>query len=397
MKKTVDDGEARAMLKAAISDGDSFLRAVFSGAPKGAAHDWRKIGIKPVALKAGLRWQVSRFDARKDISKNHEAAELCSVLDEILGLGFKSVLVEGRGGSLSAQALRGGGYRIAQKALQESLPAADFSHDRKKKAILDADSPPPFLGMLGFLGAEGRLKADKRDKFTQINEFLRLLDEAGAFPERGAAFSAVDFGCGNAYLSFALYHHLSADLGIQAELWGVDRTEELIEKHRAKAENLGWSGMKFFSGSILDYEAQAAPDAVLALHACDTATDDAIARGIAWGSSLIVVAPCCHHELQTQLARTDPPDAFKPLFRHGLVSERLGDILTDAFRAQILRIKGYKTEVIQFVDPENSPKNLMIRAVKTASPAPAAFLEEYRAMKEFWKVQPYLESRVEGL
>jgi len=389
----IDDETAAQTLRAALLDQAQLLRAIYSDPGKNPTHEWRKVVVRPVSLKAGFRWQVSRFDAKKDITKNHAADEMGPVIDGLWGLGFRNVLVEGTQRTLSATRTKAGSWLISVK-VHEPKVVEPASHDRKKNTILDAENPVPFLGMLGFVTAQGKLKADKRDKFVQINEFLRILDETGAFPARGEGFSVVDFGCGNAYLTFAMYHHLVNDLGVKARITGVDLKDDLIRSHREKASVLKWDHLRFETGTIGAYQSGEPLDAVVALHACDTATDDAIAQGIAWGSQMIVVAPCCHHNLQTQLAKATVPPAFVPVFRYGLTSERQGDLLTDAFRALLLRIKGYKTDVIQFVDASHTPKNLMIRAVKTASPAPASFGEEYRAMKAFWGVVPYLETKL---
>lgn len=392
---SLDAAGALALVREALLS-PTLIRAIFSDPGPQAGHEWRKVVVRPVVLKAGPRWQVSRFDAKKDITKNYDREALVPVIDELGGLGFRSVLIETSQGHQTLTRTASGAW-LANTKVATTAPeavAVPASHDRKKNTVLDVDRPEPFLGMLGFVTAEGRLRADKREKFTQINEFLRILDETDTFPSRDQGFSVVDFGCGNAYLTFALYHHLVNDLGVRARITGVDLKDDLIRSHRQKTATLGWEGLSFETGTIQAYQAHGSPDAVVALHACDTATDDAIAQGLAWGSRLIVVAPCCHHNLQVQLSKTTPPAALAPVFRYGLTSERQADLLTDTFRALILRILGYKTDVIQFVDPSNTPKNLMIRAVKTPTPAPAHFLEEYRAMKAFWGVTPYLETKV---
>jgi hypothetical protein len=390
----LEAAQVHATLAAILVDPATFVRAQFSDPGKNPGHPWRKITVRPVQLKAGYRWQVSRFDAQKDFTKNHDETEISAVVAELLGFGFRSIFIEGSDEGVTAARTASGAYFLTRKAAAEPRPAEPSSHDRKKNTILDPDRPAPFLGMLGFLTADGRLKADKRDKFTQINEFLRILDETGTFPARGESFSVVDFGCGNAYLTFALYHRLVNDLGVKARITGVDLKDDLMRLHGQRTAELGWDNLTFQTGSIETFLMGEAPDAVVALHACDTATDDAIAQGIAWASQMIVVAPCCHHQLQTQLALVTPPAALAPVFRYGLTAERQGDLLTDAFRALLLRLHGYKTDVLQFVDPSNTPKNLMIRAVKTEVPAPATFWEEYEAMKAFWQVTPYLEQKL---
>jgi SAM-dependent methyltransferase len=250
----------------------------------------------------------------------------------------------------------------------------------------------PFLEAVGILTKGGKVKADRQGKFRQINEFLRLVEETGIFGEGvGDPVHVADCGCGNAYLTFAIYHYVTNILKLPADVVGIDVKGDLLERHREKARALGWDRLTFELGSIADFQPAVVPDVVVALHACDTATDDALARGIRWGSRLIMSAPCCQHELQQQLSHVPVPTPFRAVSRHGILDERLGDILTDTFRAAILRIMGYRTDVIQFVSIEHTAKNLMIRAVKTSESSNAHAVEEYLALKEYWQVAPHLE------
>ena len=239
---------------------------------------------------------------------------------------------------------------------------------------------------------DGKIKADMQRKFKQINEFLRLVDETDSFEAlSGQPIHVVDFGCGNAYLTFAIYYYLHDILKLDAHVTGIDLKADLIERHKEKVKSLGWSQLNFQVGQIADYKPETIPNVVLALHACDTATDDALAKGIQWDSKLIVCAPCCQHELQEQMSRVPMPEKLLPIFKDGIFFERMGDILTDTFRATILRILGYHTDVTQFVPIEHTAKNLMIRSVKTFSIGNTHWVEEYRNLKSFWGVTPYLE------
>jgi hypothetical protein len=172
---------------------------------------------------------------------------------------------------------------------------------------------------------------------------------------------------------------------------GIDVNSSLIEKRQAQSEALGWDGLQFRPSPIIDYVPQEPPDLVLALHACDTATDEALAQAVRWASRAICSVPCCHHHLQAQLALGEAPEVFQPVLRHGILKERLGDVLTDAFRAQILTALGYRAEVIQFVSAEHTAKNLMIRAVRADSSVGGGALQRLRALRTFWHVEPYLE------
>ncbi len=254
------------------------------------------------------------------------------------------------------------------------------------------------------MDAEGRVRSGMRGKFTQVNEFLKLLEHSGALeaPE-GRPLRLLDGASGSSYLSFAAYHYLNDVRHIPATLVGVDVNEKLVAKGNALAGELGYSGIRFVASSIAAYEGEPPPDVVLALHACDTATDEAIARGIAWGSRAILAVPCCQHDLNQQLHRSGAPASrpFAPVLRHGILKERLADILTDAFRAHLLRLAGYDTDVVEFVSTEHSGRNLMIRAVRRPAPDVTdarvdhqrqTLAADYGALKALWGVTPYLET-----
>jgi SAM-dependent methyltransferase len=263
--------------------------------------------------------------------------------------------------------------------------------------LLPDNEPILFLQAIGIQTAGGQVRADKQRKFRQINEFLRLMDETGVAQQlEQRPLHVVDLGCGSAALTFATYYYLNYLAGIPAEVVGVDLKQQLVEQRAQTARDLGWDKMSFVAGPIIGYRPERPPDIVLALHACDTATDEALAQAIGWESKLIFSAPCCHHHLQAQLAKNPIPEPFRPVARYGILHERLGDILTDAFRALILRIMGYQTDVLEFIDPESTPRNLMIRAVRKHRAGSPSHLEEYNALKRFWGVSPYLELLLEN-
>src|SRR5205823_7340018 len=192
-------------------------------------------------------------------------------------------------------------------------------------------------------------------------------------------------------LTFATYHYFANVLGLETRMVGIDVQASLLERQAANAQTLGWDNLTFEATRIIDYKPDVPPDVVLALHACDTATHEAIAQGIRWGSKLIVAAPCCHHELQEQLRHQSCPAPFTPVSRYGILGERLGDILTDTFRALVLRIMGYRTDVVEFVSTEHMAQNLMIRAVGGLPVGDPKFVREYQELKEYWQVTPYFE------
>jgi SAM-dependent methyltransferase len=265
-----------------------------------------------------------------------------------------------------------------------------LAHDLSKKLLLPANKADSFLQATGIMDEQGRVRPSMQGKFSQINEFLKLLDHTGELERfEKTPINILDCGCGSAYLSFAAYHYLNDVRGIPARLEGIDTNETLIQKDNLQSEQLGFSNACFQKSAIINYVPQEPPDIVLALHACDTATDEAIFQGIVSQSRLVMCAPCCHHHLQQQLHAVKP---FTPIFHDGILKQRMADILTDTFRALVLRIMGYKTDVVEFISTEHTDKNLMIRAVKRAQPGKARYIQEYLDLKKYWGVTPHIET-----
>ena len=268
--------------------GDDFVRAVFSGVRTGMQIPWHRVVLRPVLIRERAHMQFSYFDERKDISKNYTRDNLDAALDELLNLPFRNYVLTTAQEIIQIN-LSSKGKPMIGRRRQEQAPKLDKSHNRQKNKILSDQQTPGYLQAIGITDQQGRVKSGMYRKFTQINEFLRLIAETGLIQNLPSdELDVVDFGCGNAYLTFALYHYLTEIIGRPVQLSGVDRQLDLIEKHRHTARMLGWDGLRFVNQSIQDYQPVVAPDIVIALHACDTATDDAIAQGIAAKSKLIV-------------------------------------------------------------------------------------------------------------
>jgi SAM-dependent methyltransferase len=382
------------LIKTHLLDEAAFVRATFSGTQRGQTILWEKLVIRPVLLRSGRHLQFSYFDTKKDITKNYAGNEALAQLDEALALPFANYTVQTTNGDLQVRITKKGKPLISQSKPQAR--EVELSHDREKAFILPGNAPDLYLQAVGIMTAEGKIKASMQSKFKQINEFLKLLAQTGELEKFGdSPVHVLDCGCGNAYLTFAAYHYLTHVLGLQVEMIGIDVNADLLASHMEKITRLSWTGLHFQPTKIIDFEPLNPPDIVLALHACDTATDEAIAQGICWGSKLIVCAPCCQHNLQDQLEKALPPPAFVPMLRYGLLHERLGDVLTDSFRVLLLRLMGYQVDVIEFVSGGHTPKNLMIRAVKSSRPGDPRLVDEYRNLRDFWLVIPYLEQLLE--
>ncbi len=382
------------LLKSAVLDDERFVQAAFSGIQRGHDSRWQRLTIRPVMLKDGRHLQFSWYDAKQNFVYNYAGEALVDALDEALALPFASFSVQTTDGDLNVQITKKSKAILHRHKPTEPREAV-LTHDRQKRRLLREGQPEPFLEAVGIMSADGKIRAGMHSKFTQINEFLRLLDETGLFDALDAQsvpLRVVDCGCGSAYLTFAAYYYLAQVKGLAVQMVGIDTNTKLIDANNRRAADLGWSdGLTFITTPIESYQPETPPDVVIALHACDTATDDALALGIRSQSRLIVAAPCCHHNLQAQLEQGDTPQPFGEVLRYGLFHQRMGDLLTDSLRALILRRAGYKVDVIDFVGTEHTPKNLMLRAVRTGAASDARLEQEYDALKSYWGVTPYLE------
>jgi hypothetical protein len=380
------ESEYRPVVKGQVLEEETFLRLTLSKKLRDDA-PWVRVTVRPVLVKGRRELQFSYSDGRKDVSKNVAGDDALRALDEALEMPFGQLLVQATSGDLQVLVSRKGRVHIKKMRPSRHDEEPVLAHDRTKNQPLRAAAGDPLLRALRIVNKSGKIRAAMRGKFNQINEFLRVIDlvlEAGEFEP---PLSVVDCGCGSAYLTFAAHRHLNEMRELPTRIVGVDSNEELIAKCIGLRDTLRWDGLDFRVSAIADFTPAQSPDIVLSLHACDTATDEAVAQGVRWGAAVILAAPCCQHELHDQLAA--PP--LRPLLRHGILKERLADLVTDSFRALALRIMGYRTSVIEFVSPEMTSKNLMIRAERGLEPGDAAFVREYTELKAFWGVTPAIE------
>jgi SAM-dependent methyltransferase len=387
----------RELIKEGILDETAFVEAVFGGRRRGHTVPWNRVVIRPVLIRDKRRVQFSYFEGTKDITKNYIGDEVVEKVDELLALPFKSISLQTIEHDIQVQITNKGKAIIHQHRAPEGRELPSLRHDRQKTLILPPDRPDPFLQKIGIMTQRGQVRADMQKKLRQINEFLERLAETGELEKlERFPLTIVDCGCGSAHLTFAVYHYLNHLLNLPAHLIGIDVNQALLRTRAEQADALGWENLTFQAINIIDFYPPTPPDIVLALHACDTATDEALAQGIKWQSRLILSAPCCHHHLQQQLVQRSPPPQLTPLLRYGVFKERVGDVLTDTFRALLLRIMGYRTDIVEFVSTEHTGKNLMIRAVKSSEPGNHQAIQEYRDLKAFWQVTPYLEGLLEA-
>ncbi len=397
--------DALADIRAALLDEATFVGAVASGRRKGRQVPWRRVELRTVELSSGPHLQVVAYDETQSFTHNHRlGGEATSAVDSLLAQPFGSWSVTTTEERLGLQVTRKGSGVVHRHQVEQAPDAVvdgpDRRHDRRKQYVLDTSVP--YLRAVGITDASGRVKPSRQAKFRQVEEFCRRLADAvdaacaaGALPtptpER--PLQVVDLGCGNAYLTFAAHHLLSQVRRLPVQLVGVDVKEQAREHNTALAADLGWSDRVSFQRADISgvLPGTGAPDVVLALHACDTATDDALARAVRWRAPLILSAPCCHHDLQRRLKATPTPEHMTMVTRHGILRERLADVLTDAVRASLLRQWGYRVDVVEFVGSQHTPRNTLLRAIGVDDPAARqAGSGEYARFAEQWSVTPRL-------
>lgn len=393
---SLDEGLAR--VRAGLLADDRLVRAVASGRRRAAVPPWRRVELRWVDLKAGRHLQVVRYDATQAHTANHlrgEAAE--QAVDGLLAEPFGNWTVETEEQQLSLRVTKKGDAAVHTSARSGETPV-DRGHDRAKDRLLPEDDP--VFAALGLADAQGRIKPSRMAKYRQVEDFLRILDrsiiEAAAKGRLRKATEAdplrvVDLGCGNGYLTFAAQRYLSERRGLPVRLTGVDVKEQSRDHNAAVARQLGIEAT-FVAGTIGEAVLDQAPDVVLALHACDTATDDALARAVAWDAPLVLAAPCCHHDIAAQLRKATAPEPYASLVRDGILRERFADTLTDTLRALLLRRAGYRVDVMEFVDSQHTPRNTLLRAVRTGA---AADDGEYDALVAAWGIHPRLGELLE--
>ena len=369
------------------------VRIVLSGRRRNMQTPAERVDMRPVLIKETLNIQVSSTDGRQMTSKNFAPQDV--KLREYLDAGFANILIEDSQGSLSIRIAKKGTPLISRSAEKKEQK---LDHDRSKKRLLDPSDP--FLIHVGISDASGAIKPSKADKYKQVEEFLRLLGplvegaiSAGQLPQpsKEDPLTLVDLGCGHAYLTFGAHQYLNAR-GIPTKVIGIDIRESSRVRNEAIATKLNISStIEFRAEEIADTKINTA-DIAIALHACDTATDDAIAWAINNKVPVALYAPCCHHDVQSQMKIA--PEPWGLVIKNGIMKERLGDLLTDTIRMQILKLRGYRTDAVEFIGGEHTPRNLMIRAVLTGAEAADIEHERYKELIGEWGIKPALESRI---
>jgi SAM-dependent methyltransferase len=359
-----------------VFEGLSLLRAVLSK-PRSRGLPAR-VTVEPVAIRGQT---LFRFTTQLSDRATHENLEPDAARDRL------SVLLSDYGQALLQTA--DADWQVLGASVLRRPPtrrAADRAHDRAKRYVLEPGVPVPFLIELGVMRPDGEVRKSRYAKFRQVNRFLELVDDVVPSLRSEGVLRVVDFGCGKSYLTFALHHLLAEVHGREVELVGLDLKEDVIATCLALAERVGARGLTFERGDIGDFEAGTRVDLVVSLHACDTATDEALAQAVRWDADAILAVPCCQKEAYRQIESS----LLAPLLRHGLAKERFAALVTDTLRAQLLELAGYRTQLVEFVALEHTAKNVLIRAVRGRR-AGAEARRAYEELRDSLGLEPALE------
>lgn len=319
-----------------------------------------KIKVRPVAMKDKIEYQVSEFIGRKVFHKNYKKDELKKKITDWMQEDYKQAQFTMT--DATAQILSGKhSQTVKYKKCKEVRVQRDLSHNHTKRYILPEGTPVGFLIDLGVMTKEGKIVRQKYDKYRQINRFLEFVEDILPQLSKEREQTIIDFGCGKSYLTFAMYYYLKELKGYDIRIIGLDLKEDVIAHCNELKDKYGYGKLSFLVGDIASYTDVDAVDMVVTLHACDTATDYALAKAVQWGAKVILSVPCCQHEANRMMEN----ELLQPVLQYGILKERMAAIMTDAVRANLLTAKGYDTQILEFIDMEHTPKNLLIRAVYT--------------------------------
>ncbi|WP_019421704.1 class I SAM-dependent methyltransferase [Paenibacillus sp. OSY-SE] len=387
---------------------ETLSSAVLSQLRSKPVEGYSKVTMKPVRVRGQLQMQFEYHYDNKVTHDNVPIEEAAERLMSLLEMTFKQALL--RTTEADYQVLISKKYKVAIRKQAAVVKQVDVSHNRKKRYILTEGDPVPFLIELGIMNKDGKVLAAKYDKFKQINRFLEMVADILPYLPQDRMVRIIDFGCGKSYLTFALYHFLHVQSKLPVHIVGLDLKKDVIEHCEALARRLNYDGLSFLMGDIAQYEGADEVDMVVTLHACDTATDAALNKAVRWGARVILSVPCCQHELNRQVEQ----DVLAPLLSHGILKERFASLATDAIRAKLLDCVGYRTQLLEFIDMEHTPKNILIRAVRVeeqdlseakadtnadanadairmTTPIDAQAWQQYEAFRQFLHADPYLE------
>lgn len=360
-----------------------------------------KIKVRPVMLKGKMMFQETVYQGAKVFHENYKDVEMISRIENYLYYDFKQCEIEHTNVKAVILISKKGKMTIKRKrSAENSLAEADktglsMAHNRTKNYILKEGIPVPFLIDLGVQGTDGRIIRSRYDKYKQINRFLEFIEDILPALDTDREIRIIDFGCGKSYLTFAIYYYLHELMQRDVAITGLDLKEDVIAHCNELSCKYSYRKLEFVKGDIAEYEKQTSVDMVVTLHACDTATDYALKKAVSWGAKVILSVPCCQHEVNREIAC----ETLQPILQYGIIKERMSALITDAIRADLLKTEGYETDLLEFIDMEHTPKNILIRAVKREEKSPLKKQEELNKISdvtEFLQIRTTLQKLLEG-
>lgn len=361
---------------------------VISGARGGG--DFIKIKVRPVMIRDSLYFQVSRYTDKQVFHENMTAEDALETLSGWILHDFRQAQIRMQDEMVTVLVSKKGKATVKSKKAA-CIETQNLEHNRKKQYIIEEGMAVPFMIDLGVMTESGKIIRTRYDKYRQINRFLEFIEDILPELPTDRTVHIIDFGCGKSYLTFAMYYYLKVLKHYDIRITGLDLKQKVIEDCQALADQYGYDGLQFLCGDIADYNGTDEVDMVVTLHACDTATDYALYKAVKWHASVILSVPCCQHELNRKMQC----ETLSGAFQYGLIKERTAALMTDAMRGQLLEMKGYKTQLLEFIDMEHTPKNILIRGVKSKGLLPKAArkqqMENYQKCRDFFGAELTLE------
>ena len=361
---------------------------VISGARGGG--DFIKIKVRPVMIRDSLYFQVSRYTDKQVFHENMTAEDALETLSGWILHDFRQAQIRMQDEMVTVLVSKKGKAPVKSKKAA-CIETQNLEHNRKKQYIIEEGTAVPFMIDLGVMTESGKIIRTRYDKYRQINRFLEFIEDILPELPTDRTVHIIDFGCGKSYLTFAMYYYLKVLKHYDIRITGLDLKQKVIEDCQALADRYGYDGLQFLCGDIADYNGTDEVDMVVTLHACDTATDYALYKAVKWHASVILSVPCCQHELNRKMQC----ETLSGAFQYGLIKERTAALMTDAMRGQLLEMKGYKTQLLEFIDMEHTPKNILIRGVKSKGLLPKAArkqqMENYQKCRDFFGAELTLE------
>ena len=364
---------------------ETIINATLSGVRNKSTKTFNKLTIKKVIIKNEEKHQFEYFYDKNVEHKNLNNNESIKEMTNLIETYFKQVLINTVDSDYHILVNKKGEVKINKK--KPTRKFEEPSHNKKKKYILNEGDKTPFLIELGIMTSQGKIVNAKYDKFKQINRYLELVSDCIPYLDKNKTIRIIDFGCGKAYLTFALYDYLVLKMGYNVEIVGLDLKENVITFCSDLAKKLNFNDLRFEQGDIKGFDQFTDVDMVISLHACNTATDEALAKAVNWGANVILAVPCCQHEFLKKIKN----EKMIPMMKYGIIKEKLATLLTDSVRANVLEIMGYRTQVIEFIDMEHTPKNVMIRAFLEKTNNITKVVNQYKEFKNEWNISPYIE------